>query len=113
MTSIQKFRNELKSGEIALIISSVNRRYLTSFLSSDGFLLVTSDIAELYLDSRYFEMAEKAKANGIIPESIELKKTGVYARTGRCWTENGAFSSTRLRYVSLMKLFSGYTPVAP
>ena len=80
MTAIEKFQKELKSGEAALIQSSVNRRYLTSFLSSDGFLLVTSELAELYLDSRYFEMAEKAKQRGEIPESVELKKTGVYAR---------------------------------
>ncbi len=80
MTAISRFQNELKSGEAALIISSVNRRYLTSFLSSDGFLLVTSEFAELYLDSRYFEMAEKAKQRREIPENVELKKTGVYAR---------------------------------
>lgn len=43
----------------ALIITPHNRRYFTSFLSSDGFLLVTRKGSIFYTDSRYIEAAEK------------------------------------------------------
>ncbi len=45
-----------------LIYTPVNRRYLTGFPSSLGFLLLTKNENTLFVDSRYFEAAEdKAK----------------------------------------------------
>ena len=45
-----------------LIFTPVNRRYLTGFPSSLGFLLITKNENILFVDSRYFEAAEdKAK----------------------------------------------------
>ena len=45
--------------ESALIITPHNRRYFTSFASSDGFLLVTRKGSIFYTDSRYIEAAQK------------------------------------------------------
>ncbi|MDR0818317.1 MAG: Xaa-Pro peptidase family protein [Oscillospiraceae bacterium] len=46
-----------------LIVSTINRRYVTGFPSSDGTLLITSDGAHLIVDSRYIEAARN-KAKG-------------------------------------------------
>lgn len=46
-----------------LVVSGVNRRYLTGFPSSAGWLLVTKDGAELLMDSRYIEAAQKKAQN--------------------------------------------------
>lgn len=46
-----------------LVITDVNRRYLTGFTSSLGFLLMTKEGNTLFVDGRYFEAAEK-KVNG-------------------------------------------------
>ncbi len=46
-----------------LITSGVNRRYLTGFLSSLGFLLLTDDENILFVDGRYFEAASKSASN--------------------------------------------------
>ena len=43
----------------ALVLSGVNRRYLSGFESSAGAVLVTKDRARLLLDFRYFEAASK------------------------------------------------------
>lgn len=70
--SIDRFTATLSAGECALILSRVSRQYLTGFRSSDGVLLVTAEKALLFLDSRYFEMAQIAQAKGEIPQSIRL-----------------------------------------
>lgn len=46
-----------------LVITQENRRYLTGFQSSLGYLLMTKDGNTLFVDGRYFEAAEK-KASG-------------------------------------------------
>lgn len=46
-----------------LITTAENRRYLTGFPSSLGFLLMTKEGNTLFVDGRYFEAAEK-KASG-------------------------------------------------
>ena len=43
----------------ALIITHENRRYLTGFPSSLGYLLMTQDGNKLFVDGRYFEAANK------------------------------------------------------
>ena len=71
--SLKLFSETLSKGECALILSSVSRQYLTGFRSSDGTLLVTREKSILFLDSRYFEMAEIAQSAGELPAEIELK----------------------------------------
>ena len=71
--ALSRFRAALAPGESAVVFSSVNRRYLTGFASSDGSLLVTPEGVTLFLDSRYFEMAQIAKAKGVIPAEVELQ----------------------------------------
>jgi hypothetical protein len=46
-----------------LIVDGVNRRYLTGFASSAGWLLVTRNGAELLVDSRYIEAARAQAKN--------------------------------------------------
>lgn len=48
-----------ESTDAALIVTPCNRRYFTSFASSDGFLLVTREGSIFYTDSRYIEAAHK------------------------------------------------------
>ena len=43
----------------ALIFSPINRRYITGFPSSLGYLLLTEDENYLFVDGRYFEAASK------------------------------------------------------
>lgn len=57
--NISKLKDVLKEKDAAaLIISEENRRYFTSFPSTDGFLLVTADKAIYFTDSRYIEAAQ-------------------------------------------------------
>lgn len=57
--NIKNLQNTLSSGEAYLIVSPENRRYLTGFSSSDGYLLITENEAVFLTDSRYIEAAEK------------------------------------------------------
>ena len=55
-----KFSEIIKTKSECVIISSPeNRRYFTGFNSSDGFLVITSDEAIFFTDSRYIEAAQK------------------------------------------------------
>ena len=51
----------------ALIVSETNRRYLTDFVSSLGYLFITREKAILLVDSRY-EEAAKSKAGKILAD---------------------------------------------
>lgn len=55
----------------ALIYTAHNRRYLTGFQSSLGYLLMTKNGNKLFVDSRYFEAALKQAVN---TEVVLLKK---------------------------------------
>ncbi len=57
--NIKKLQSELKENQAILISSPENRRYLTGFPSSDGYLLVTKNEAVFFIDSRYIEAAQK------------------------------------------------------
>lgn len=46
-----------------LIYSEINRRYLTGFASSLGYLLLTSNVNYLFIDGRYYEAACKSACN--------------------------------------------------
>lgn len=57
--NIDILSSSLGENECALIITAHNRRYFTSFASSDGFLLVTKNGSVFYTDSRYIVAAKK------------------------------------------------------
>lgn len=63
MKNLQKELRRLGENRAALIISPENRRYFTSFPSSDGFLIVNADRAVFITDGRYIEAAEKNAKN--------------------------------------------------
>lgn len=56
----KKLQSRLEKNQAFLIHSPENRRYLTGFASSDGYLLITPDEAILFADSRYIEAAQKS-----------------------------------------------------
>ncbi len=58
--NIKKLQAELKENQAFLISSPENRRYLTGFASSDGYLLITRSEAVFFIDSRYIEAAQKS-----------------------------------------------------
>lgn len=49
----------LEPGVAALISSPVNRRYLSDFKSSDGWIFLTSEESYFFVDFRYYEAAKK------------------------------------------------------
>jgi len=61
MEKISELRKFLSNRREAILITSEeNRRYFTTFPSSDGYLLVTDDDAVFFTDSRYIEAAQKS-----------------------------------------------------
>lgn len=57
--NIRNLQQTLTRGEAYIVSSPENRRYLTGFSSSDGYLIVTACEAVFLADSRYIEAAEK------------------------------------------------------
>lgn len=57
---MQKLQNGLENGRAYLVSSPENRRYLTGFPSSDGYLLITKTEAVFLIDSRYIEAAQSS-----------------------------------------------------
>ena len=72
MNNIKNLQQQLNENDAILVVSPENRRYLTSFPSSDGYLLITKNNALLFADSRYIEAAQNA-AKGC--DEIALLKT--------------------------------------
>ena len=73
MTRIEKIRSKLTSTDEALLITSdSNRLYASGFKSSAGYILLSMNSCELYLDSRYCEMAKIAKAGGKLQTETEV-----------------------------------------
>lgn len=70
--SLVELKAKLQDGEALIIISEANRRYLTDFSSSDGYLIVTKEKTVFLTDSRYIEEAEKSAEN--CDEILLLKK---------------------------------------
>ncbi len=76
--AIKKTAKILKKENTAILISSPeNRRYLTGFPSSDGYLVITKNEAVFFTDSRYIEAARKTvkgcRAELLTRVSIEIK----------------------------------------
>lgn len=57
---ITALRRILGEGQAALVISSVNRRWLTGFPSSNGYFFLSRNSAVFLTDGRYIEAAEKS-----------------------------------------------------
>ena len=60
---MDSFVSCLENGEAALIITNTNRRYLTGFESSLGYLFVTRNKATLMVDGRYILAAKQTVKN--------------------------------------------------
>ncbi len=56
--NIKNLQSMLENGQGLLVASHENRRYLSSFPSSDGYLLITPSESILLADSRYIEAAQ-------------------------------------------------------
>ncbi len=63
----------MEKADAFLIVSPVGRRYITHFESSDGFVIIRDGKIIFITDFRYFEMAEIAQKDGIIPQEIVLE----------------------------------------
>ena len=91
----KKFSEILKSKSDCVIISSPeNRRYFTGFNSSDGFLVITTNEAVFFTDSRYIEAAQnqitvcksvllKRVSETIVPYLKEKNIENIYLETER------------------------------
>ncbi|MBQ3865266.1 MAG: aminopeptidase P family N-terminal domain-containing protein, partial [Clostridia bacterium] len=115
MNALQIWQETLAAEETAVVFSPVNRRYLTGFDSSDGILLTTRDQAFLFLDSRYYEMAEIAQAKGKIPPQITLRPF-VFPKDFTARIEAGLvkivlFEDRRMTVAELEKLTGAYPKV--
>ncbi|MBR2315683.1 MAG: aminopeptidase P family protein [Clostridia bacterium] len=90
--NISKLKKFLQDKDYAaFIVSEENRRYFTSFPSSDGFLIVTAEKSVFLTDSRYIEAAQqqcvdcdevllfKSVKESIVPvvEELGIKKLAV------------------------------------
>lgn len=60
---LNRIRKILKSGDAAFITSEWNRKYLSGFSASDGFIVITERDAVFFADGRYIEAAQKQIKN--------------------------------------------------
>lgn len=73
MTFFEQHLQKLGSHQAILLTSPISRRYVTNFQSSDGAVFAYQNKILLFLDMRYYEMAQIAKAKGKLVESVEVK----------------------------------------
>ncbi len=107
MEQIKKLQNQLKEFHLDafFIISPINRRYLTGFPSSLGFLIVTKKESLLFLDSRYYEAATKLVSGSKVirfKNNKELMKIiKKYFQKNK--VENVGFEENKLTYAQFKK----------
>lgn len=91
MTRLERFQSALRTAgaEAAIISSEINQRYLSGFLFSDGYLLITPNEAILLTDSRYIEAARR--------EAVEFSV--VLARGGMLEALRGLIADLRIQQV--------------
>lgn len=79
MTDIIKLRQKLKDAglDAAVILSGVNRRYITGFQSTAGMVVVTDSALEFYTDARYIEAAGSEMPGVTVRE---IKAAGDYEK---------------------------------
>lgn len=61
--AMSRLVDSLRENEAALVFTCINRRYLTGFASSLGYLLIAKNRQTLLVDGRYFEAAQKTVKN--------------------------------------------------
>ena len=100
--SVENLKKRCGKKDAFLVVSPGNRRYLTDFESSDGYLFVTRERAFLLADGRYIEAAGK-QARGC-DEIMLLKRASVCLRalvkkTGvtAVYTESDSLSVSEFR----------------
>ncbi|MCX7885192.1 MAG: Xaa-Pro peptidase family protein [Caloramator sp.] len=90
--------------DAALIISDVNRNYLTGFTGDESFAIITKDKAFFITDSRYTEQAKNEVKNF---EIIEYKAPSVYDYIKKIVIDNGikriGFEEDRINFLQYMK----------
>lgn len=75
--NIQKLCNKVgEKADAMLVTSPVNRRYITGFNSSDGFVVVRDGKITYMTDSRYYESACIKQKEGKIDGGIEIVRQG-------------------------------------
>lgn len=71
--NIKKLCNKISEKADAMLVTSpVNRRYVTDFNSSDGFVVIRGDKITYMTDSRYYESACIKQKTGKIDGNIEI-----------------------------------------
>jgi len=107
--NIEALQSRLGKNEAFLVVSPANRRYLTDFESSDGYLFVTKKEAILLTDGRYIEAAS-VKAKGCTDiqllkrAALQLPKLAESARVLKIYTESANLSVSE--FSSLERMFS-------
>jgi len=89
---IKHIQKHLPPRTAALVESPVNRRYLTGFVSSYGYLLITSENALFLTDSRYIQAAQAAISACPVEETKpgRLKALCKQHRVKKIWLEGTA-----------------------
>ncbi len=102
MDKIKNLQSTLENGCAYLVSSPENRRYLTDFPSSDGYVLITKTEAVLLIDSRYIEAAQSS-ARGctdiILLTSLSAQLPGLIEKLGvkTVYTESEKLSVSEYR----------------
>lgn len=105
--NISELQSKLFSYEAFIVTSPENRRYLTEFPSTDGYLILTAEKSIFLTDSRYIEAAQKAVKGCSSVELLTdakkdipalLKKLGVNA----LYTESERLSVTEFEKIKEM-----------
>lgn len=81
---IEKIKDFLKNGQAAIITEEKNRFYFLDFKSSAGVLVITSENAYFFIDSRYIEKARKTIKNAtvILMDGIYNQLTELFKKEG-------------------------------
>ena len=108
MNSKEFLQSKLKKDEAFLIISEANRRYITGFDSSDGYLFISKKRTAFLTDSRYIEAAENKAKNCdeillLKKASDELPEVAEKLNINKIFTEGDGISVSELEF--LKKIF--------
>lgn len=79
MTKLQQLRKKLEDQQVdaLLVLSDINRAYLTGFTGSEGVVLVTKTDAFLLVDSRYTIQAKQQVTDFIAEEYSRAKTSAI------------------------------------
>ena len=83
--NIRELQSVLQPNQAALIVSEYNRRYLTGFNATNGYLIVTHNGSVFITDSRYIEDAER-----IVTDARVVLQKQLYQQIEQIMREFGA-----------------------